>query len=55
MAMDAKVEFLNFFEERLSKEITADAMNKALKAAADVLEGMTSMLWRNGQRRKTTA
>lgn len=39
MAMDAKVEFLNFFEERLSKEITADAMNKALKAAADVLEG----------------
>ena len=39
MAMDAKVEFLNFLEERLSKEITADAMNKALKAAADVLEG----------------
>lgn len=39
MAMDAKVEFLNFMEERLSKEITADAMNKALKAAADVLEG----------------
>lgn len=39
MAMDAKMEFLNQLEQRLSAEITAEAMNKALRAASDVLEG----------------
>lgn len=39
MAMDAKVYLLSTLEQRLSAEITAEAMSKALKAVSDVLEG----------------
>lgn len=39
MAIEAKIDFLNMTEKRLSTIITADAMQKALCAMADVLEG----------------
>ena len=39
MAIDAKISFLNQINVRLSTEITADAMERAMKAMSDVLEG----------------
>ena len=39
MAIDAKVSFMNQTEMKLSTEITADAMSKAMKVISDVLEG----------------
>ena len=41
MAIDAKISFLHQMEKALSTEITADSMNRALRAAADVLEGFS--------------
>lgn len=37
--IDAKISFINQMENRLSTEITADAMGKTMKVMSDVLEG----------------
>ena len=39
MAIDAKVSLQQQIESRLSKEVTAETMNKMLRIVADVLEG----------------
>ena len=41
MAMEAKADFINALEKRLSVEISADSMTRVMKCCADVLQGCT--------------
>ena len=53
MAMDAKMEFLNQLEQRLSVEITAEAMNKALRAASWSIAMNTTKTKKRGKRNES--